>query len=426
VPVYSKILADIGDEQSIEQSLSTFSAHISNIIRILEKSDEGTLVLMDELGAGTDPVEGAALAIAIIEEARRRGARIAATTHYAELKVFAMTTPGVVNAACEFDVETLRPTYKLLIGVPGKSNAFAIARRLGLSEEVIARAKEQVDSGSLRFEDVLTQLESKRQEMERERIEAARLRREAEERNKAAEEYKARMERERAKASERAKAEARQIVEQTRATSDEIFAQLQEMRKQKSKEESWQAVNEARTEIRRRLNEAEQAFSVREEETETLPPTRPAKLGDTVLLLGIGTKAAVLSEQKDGTLELQAGILKITARQSEVRVLEGESGKERGKNRAEKESKPQFRSAAPARELDLRGMTVDEAIAALGQFLDGAMLTKVETVTIIHGKGTGALRNAVHQELKNSRYVRRFRLGRYGEGESGVTIAEMK
>jgi DNA mismatch repair protein MutS2 len=314
-------------------------------------------------------------------------------------------------------VETLRPTYKLLIGVPGKSNAFAIARRLGLSEKVIARAKEQVDTGSLQFEDVLAQLESKRQEMERERMEAARLRREAEERNKAAEEYKARMEQERAKASEHAKAEARQIIENTRAASDEIFAQLQEMQKQKTKEENWQAVNEARTEIRRRLNEAERAFTVREEEIESLPPTLPAKPGDTVLLLGIGTKAVVLSEQKDGTLELQAGRLKITAKQQEVRVLAGESGKESVKNRARKEATLKFHSAAPARELDLRGMTVDEAIAALGQFLDGAMLAKVETVTIIHGKGTGALRSAVHQELKNSRYVRSFRLGRYGKGK---------
>ena len=423
VRVVRQVLADIGDEQSIAQSLSTFSSHMTNIVGILKETDERTLVLFDELGAGTDPVEGAALAAAIIQRTRELGAHVAATTHYAELKIFAMTTPGVENASCEFNVETLEPTYRLLIGIPGKSNAFAISRRLGLDEAVIQAAARRIDSESVRFEDVLTQLEQRRQELERERDEAARLRREAEEARDKAREYRREMERARDKAAEKARAEAEEVLRQAREASDQVFAQLRELEKQSRREQNWQQVNDQRAQARHLLNEAEDRLG-RREERPAPPPTRPAREGDTVELVSMGTRATVLSVNKDGTLRLQAGILTITAKQEEVRVVEGETQKkvERQVNSA----RAKLRSAGAPAQVDLRGMTVDEALAALDLYLDNAMLARLESVTIIHGKGTGAVRRAVREHLKRSRYVKSFRPGRFGEGEDGVTVAELK
>ena len=423
VRVVRQVLADIGDEQSIAQSLSTFSSHMTNIVGILKETDERTLVLFDELGAGTDPVEGAALAAAIIQRTRELGAHVAATTHYAELKIFAMTTPGVENGSCEFNVETLEPTYRLLIGIPGKSNAFAISRRLGLDEAVIQAAARRIDSESVRFEDVLTQLEQRRQELERERDEAARLRREAEEARDKAREYRREMERARDKAAEKARAEAEEVLRQAREASDQVFAQLRELEKQSRREQNWQQVNDQRAQARHLLNEAEDRLG-RREERPAPPPTRPAREGDTVELVSMGTRATVLSVNKDGTLRLQAGILTITAKQEEVRVVEGETQKkvERQVNSA----RAKLRSAGAPAQVDLRGMTVDEALAALDLYLDNAMLARLESVTIIHGKGTGAVRRAVREHLKRSRYVKSFRPGRFGEGEDGVTVAELK
>ena len=423
VRVVRQVLADIGDEQSIAQSLSTFSSHMTNIVGILKETDERTLVLFDELGAGTDPVEGAALAAAIIQRTRELGAHVAATTHYAELKIFAMTTPGVENGSCEFNVETLEPTYRLLIGIPGKSNAFAISRRLGLDEAVIQAAARRIDSESVRFEDVLTQLEQRRQELERERDEAARLRREAEEARTQAREYRRETERARDKAAEKARAEAEEVLRQAREASDQVFAQLRELEKQSRREQNWQQVNDQRAQARHLLNEAEDRLG-RREERPAPPPTRPAREGDTVELVSMGTRATVLSVNKDGTLRLQAGILTITAKQEEVRVVEGETQKkvERQVNSA----RAKLRSAGAPAQVDLRGMTVDEALAALDLYLDNAMLARLESVTIIHGKGTGAVRRAVREHLKRSRYVKSFRPGRFGEGEDGVTVAELK
>ena len=429
VKVCSAVLADIGDEQSIDQSLSTFSSHMTNIVAILEQADDETLILFDELGAGTDPVEGAALAAAIIESARAMGAHVAATTHYAELKVYAMTTKGVENASCEFDVETLAPTYRVLIGIPGKSNAFAISRRLGLPGYIIQKAADRIDAENVRFEDVLSQLDVQRQAMEREKEKAAQLRREMEEARAKAEEYRARIEEERRKATEKAQAEARAIIEQARDAADQTFKELNEMRRRQEQAKDWVDDNEQRSELRRKLNEADAALGGRKEELPPPPPTRDAVAGDTVELVKMGTQAEVVGVNKDGTLQLQAGILKLKARQSEVRVLEDVTARKKqsakDKARAASVSRP-FRASAAKAELDLRGMMVDEALGAVDLFLDNALMGKLETVTIIHGKGTGALRKAVREHLKKSRYVKEYRPGVYGEGEDGVTVATLK
>ena len=351
------------------------------------------------------------------------GALVAATTHYAELKVYAMTTPGVENASCEFNVDSLAPTYRLLIGIPGKSNAFAISERLGLPKSIIQKAAARIDAENVRFEDVLTQLDEQRQEMEREKEAAARLRREMEETAKASREYKAKMEAERAKAVEKAQAEARAILDEARDTADQVFKELNDMRRRQRKEEDWQRVNDERAALRRSLNEAEGKLGARPEEPAP-PPTRPAKAGDTVELVKMGTQATVLSVNKDGSLQLQAGILKITARQEEVRVVEGETQQSAKKVVARAEHKLRTLGASP--EVDLRGMMTDEAIGALDLFLDNAVLGKLNEVRIIHGKGTGAVRKAVREHLKRSRYVKSFRPGRYGEGEDGGPIAELR
>ena len=424
VRVVSRVLADIGDEQSIAQSLSTFSSHMVNIVGILEEADDESLILFDELGAGTDPVEGAALAAAIIESARGLGAQVAATTHYAELKVYAMTTPGVENASCEFNVETLAPTYRLVLGIPGKSNAFAISRRLGLPEYIIEKAAARLDAENVRFEDVLTRLDQQRQEMERERTEARRLKLEMEQSASKAREYREKLEAERAKVVEKAQAEARAIIQKARDASDLAISELKEL--QKRRDLDWQQVNDSRAEARRLLNEAERGIGGPGQEVETPPPTRPAVAGDTVELVSMGTKATVLSVNKDGSLQLQAGILRISAKQDEVRVVEGESQSQKEARRIVARAEHTLRTAAVPSQVDLRGMMTDEAIAVLERFLDTAMMGKLETVTIIHGKGTGAVRNAVRTYCRRSRYVKSFRPGRYGEGEDGVTVVELK
>jgi DNA mismatch repair protein MutS2 len=424
--VFDEVLADIGDEQSIEQSLSTFSSHITTVVKILEEAGDNTLILYDELGAGTDPIEGAALAVAIIEESRSLGARLIATTHYAELKLYAMTTPGVQNASCEFDIVTLRPTYRLLIGVPGKSNAFAISRRLGLPEHVISHAAERIDQGSVQFEDVLSQLEMQRQRMESERREAAKLRRQLEQDAAVSAEHRRKIEEERAKVVDTAKAEARQIIADARTMSNTVFNELDSLRKRQKQSQDWQAVNEERSDLRRRLNQAEEQIG-QQSAAQELPPSREAVVGDQVELVKTRTRAEVLSVGKDGTLQLQAGILKITAKQADVRVLEMQKGQNKKPvKRVQGQVHSAVRSAGARQEIDLRGMMVDEAIPLLEQYLDNAVMAHLKTVTIIHGKGTGALRAGVQQYLKSCKYVKGYRLGRYGEGETGVTVVELK
>ncbi len=425
VPLFSLVLSDIGDEQSIEQSLSTFSSHIKNIVSILEVAGDGTLALFDELGAGTDPVEGAALATAIIQAARSQGALIAATTHYAELKVFALTTKGVENASCEFDVETLRPTYKLLIGVPGKSNAFAISRRLGLREDIIEAARQHVALDNARFEDVLSELERRRQDWERKQAEADVARQAAREDERKLAELRAQMEKERDKHTERARAEARLILEQARQAAEEAMQTAQDLSRRQAKEESVQALNDARADLRRSLRQAEDRVGVvrRDDDESPARPTRPIVKGDSVELKKLGTLAHVLETDGD-KLTLQAGIMKVTVQRSEVRLAEEQKVSAPVRVSQPQSSGPRMETAA--RELDLRGMASDEALLDLDRFIDGALMSGLTALTVIHGKGTGVLRTAVQKALRQHPSVKSFRLGRYGEGEQGVTIVELK
>ena len=429
VSVYERVLADIGDEQSIEQSLSTFSAHMVNIVEILKEADRHSLVLFDELGAGTDPVEGAALAIAVIQHVRRLGAKVAATTHYAELKTFAMTTAGVENASCEFDVETLAPTYRLLIGIPGKSNAFAISRRLGLPEDVIAAAQEQMSGESVRFEDILTQLEEKRQALEKREQEADRLLRQREEDARRAREFREQMQRAKENARSRGEAEAKRILRDARSASDAVFAELERMRKEQAKADRAINANEARAELRRQLNEAEDAIDKRDARSVPIPkPSRPIQKGDLVEIPGVSTPAEVVGVGGDGTLQLKAGILKMKAKVDEVRLIEDDerAARKKAPSVTIRQNADRALRASAARELDIRGMETLEAESVVENFISAAVMGKLETVTIIHGKGTGALRKAVHDILRRNKAVKSFRLGVYGEGESGVTVVTLK
>ena len=422
VSVFNSILADIGDEQSIEQSLSTFSSHMKNIVQILDVCDDRSLVLLDELGAGTDPAEGAALAIALIQTCRDCGARIAATTHYAELKVFAMRTEGVTNACCEFDVQTLKPTYRLLIGVPGKSNAFAISKRLGLSDAVLDKARNMIDGSSAEFEDVLAQLEEQRQQMEIAREEAEKLRQQTQLQKEKSDAYYEEIRKLRERAEQSARRDAQHILDDARRVADQVQQELKELRKQVAAG-AFDGTNVRQAELRQKLNEAEAKLSVPQEAKKKETPARPISEGDTVELLKLGTMAKVIQVNRDGSLELQAGALKLTAKQDEVNLVELK--KSDSVNRPIPTSGQAIRRAAQA-ELDLRGMTADEAVAVLEKFLDDALLSNLPSVRIIHGKGTGVLRNAVSDCLRKHKRVRSFRLGVYGEGEDGVTIVEMK
>ncbi|MBO4684979.1 MAG: Smr/MutS family protein, partial [Desulfovibrio sp.] len=422
VNIFHRVLADIGDEQSIAQSLSTFSAHMKNIVQIVDQCDSESLILFDELGAGTDPAEGAALAVALIDFCRTMGAKVAATTHYAELKIFAMRTPGVVNASCEFDVETLQPTYRLLIGVPGKSNAFAISRRLGLSEDIIKKAQDMVSENDQNFEDVLNALEQQRQQMESARIEAERLRLETEQQKLKSDEYYAQIRREKEKAAQQARAGAQYIIDDARRAADEVQQELKLLRKKMREMGGADDMNVRQSELRRKLNEAQDALAAPKPQVERPKPSRAVRVGDTVELIRLGTRATVLEINKDGTYTLQAGIMKISAKPEEVYLLEQAPAAQQYIQKTVRE----FRNQAANPEVDLRGMDAQEAVGTLQSFLDHAMLANLSSVRIIHGKGTGILRRAVQEELRRNKHVKEFRLGVFGEGEDGVTIATLK
>ena len=420
---FDAILADIGDEQSIAQSLSTFSSHMRTIVDVVAQCDDRTLVLFDELGAGTDPAEGAALATAIIEFCRKMGSRVVATTHYAELKLYAMRTKGVINASCEFDVETLRPTYKLLIGIPGKSNAFAISRKLGLSEDILKEADDLVDKSDKDFEDVLSQLEQQRQQMENARQEAERLRIETAKIKQQSEEYSRQLQKEKDKAFEQARREAQRIIDDARAAANLASEELKALRKQLQDSADTSNLNQRQAEVRRSLNEMESQIRSQLPKEERPVPKRGILVGDTVELLKLGTKASVIAINKDGTYQLQAGILKMNARADEIYLLENDNPyKQKGPRPAH--SGREMKMAATPMEVDLRGMDSIEAISVMERYLDEAMRSGHKQVRIVHGKGTGVLRAAVQQALRKNKYIKKFRLGVYGEGEDGVTVVE--
>lgn len=426
VPVYRHVLADIGDEQSIEQNLSTFSAHMTNIVHILGECDADSLLLFDELGAGTDPTEGAALAIAVIEHARKLGADVAATTHYAELKVYATNENGIQNASCEFDVETLSPTYRLLVGVPGKSNAFAISERLGLSKDIIDDAKARIGVQNASFEATIEKLEQTRALLERDRSETAKKLREAEESAKKAAFLRAELSVRLEKADEKARRDAERIISDARRTAEDTFAELDEMRRKMNEDEQAQEVNRARSELRRKLNESQSKVKAKQPEkpAEDKKSAREVRAGDTVEIKSMGVKAEVVDVNPDGSLNLRAGIMNVKLKPDDVYLIEGHAAKQK------KQSVTLAGSTAPraavSPEIDLRGMESIEAVNAAEQYIDSAVMGKLKTVTIIHGKGTGALRVAVQQMLKRNKAVKSYRLGRFGEGESGVTIVELK
>ena len=416
--VFRRILVDIGDEQSIEQSLSTFSAHITNIIGILKLTNRSTLALIDELGAGTDPIEGAALAVAILEKLRERGAKIAATTHYAELKEFALKTEGVENGCCEFDVKTLRPTYKLLIGIPGKSNAFAISKRLGMEDEVIDRAKLLTSSESRQFEDVVESLEESRQELARELEKARQATAQAQAKQEEAE-----------KALERAKADAKREVDYARQKAQELaaktraqaYALIDELEKAQ-KEKRYEAEDKAKFKSGLKALE-ETADPVKESEKSDYKLPRELKVGDNVLIFDIDKKAVVLEKPEKGTVLVQAGIIKTRVKLSNLRLLEPQNVSVQ--KRRERTVTKNVQSGSRT-EIDVRGQTADEAVLNVDQAIDSCVLSNVHMLTIIHGKGTGVLRSEIQKFLRHHKAVKSFRLGTFGEGESGVTIVELK
>ncbi len=428
--VFGEILVDLGDEQSIEQSLSTFSSHMVNIVDIIERVSDRSLVLFDELGAGTDPIEGAALAEAILEEVRERGALSASTTHYAELKVYALETEGVQNASCEFDVQTLRPTYRLIVGMPGKSNAFAISEKLGLSPRIVARADALLSGDTKRFETVISQLEEARLEMEKNKEEAARMRREYEAFRTDAE----RRLKEKTAASEKeialALTKARQLLDSARAGSEYIFKELDEVRRKKDSAKFAEELSRAKGAVRDRLREGNELYDKAEyreislEEEYVLP--RPLRLHDRVYLVNYRQEGEVTAlPDKTGKVGVLAGILKAKVPLAELRLLE------EGQKVKVKQPTPEARVRETVRatfspEVDVRGMIGDDAWFIIDKYLDDALIAGIRTVRIIHGKGTGALRIAVQRYLKTDRRVASYRMGAYGEGDAGVTVVELK
>ena len=421
--VFRRVLVDIGDEQSIEQSLSTFSAHMTNIIQILKLANAGALCLIDELGAGTDPVEGAALAIAILERLRTQHAKIASTTHYAELKEFALRTEGVENGCCEFDVATLKPTYRLLIGVPGKSNAFAISKRLGMDAAVVERAKELVSSESRQFEDVVGKLEQQRQSLERQVENANRLTAKANAEKQKAENEARRAKQDAERELERAKQEAQRIVSQTRARADALVEELEKARREK------EMSAEQRSQLRRDISQMEAhadpvALKNTPDEEYKLP--RPLKVGDEVLIYDIDKNATVLAPpNKDGQVLVQAGIIKTRVDIKNLRLLKSQI-KPRADRFSKTRSVPSRMDVRPETEVDVRGQTAFDAIQIVDKAIDNALLSGVTKLTIIHGKGTGVLRREINMHLKTHKSVKSKRLGTFGEGEDGVTIVELK
>ena len=427
VAVFRHVFADIGEEQSIEQSLSTFSAHMKNIVAIDKETDDSTLVLIDELGAGTDPVEGAALAVSILEALRKKGAKIAATTHYSELKEYALNTERVENASCEFSVETLRPTYKLLIGIPGRSNAFAISERLGISPDIIDNARKLVSSENQRFEDVVDTLEQTRAEMEHEKQKTLELQGEVDALRKKAEQQVEDAKKKSDRELERAKQEAQRIVENARRAANSLILEVERLKKEQAREKNAaEMARKAKAAMKRQLNDLDDLTAERlgEEDDGDYVLPRPLTIGDTVYVTVLGTNGTVtaLPDSKDN-VEIQAGSMKMKVPLQSLRLRN--SPKKNTPQRTAVTRSDRGPSTSKT-SVDLRGKNAEEALLDLDMFLDGALRTGLSEVTVVHGKGTGVLRKAVQAHLRKLPFVRSFRLGVYGEGEDGVTIVEFK
>ncbi|MDE6658812.1 MAG: endonuclease MutS2, partial [Eubacterium sp.] len=426
ISVFKNVLVDVGDEQSIQQNLSTFSSHMVNIINIMKLADSNSLILIDELGAGTDPVEGAALAVAIIENLREKGARIAATTHYAELKSYALETAGVINGCCEFDVETLKPTYRLLIGVPGRSNAFAISEHLGMDKSVVDAAREIVGSENRSFEDVLEKLENTRMELELEKEKAEKATQAANKMRAKAQSEKDKIDQLKANEMEKVKREAEKIINAAKRQSSDFLLQLEKLKKEAETANVTDVARKTRREIKNRLGEMDDIVNPREladnwDDDYKLP--REVVKGDSVIIRGIG-EGEVLEVSKDRVL-VQSGMLKTRVKMGDLMLTQ------KKKKAPIKHTTNVYRTSSRAdadvkTEIDLRGQTVDEAIGNLMLFIDKCVLNNITEIRIIHGKGTGALRSAVNDELRSHPNIREYRLGVYGEGENGVTIAALK
>ena len=426
VSVYNNILVDIGDEQSIAQSLSTFSSHMVNIIDIMKKADDKSLILIDELGAGTDPVEGAALAVSVIEALREKGATIVATTHYAELKAYALDTPGVTNGCCEFDIETLRPTYKLLIGVPGRSNAFAILAHLGMEQSVIDNAKAIVGSDNRDFEAVLEKLEASRHALEEERKIAEEMTQKAKKIEEKSQSDKDKIETLKAREIDKAKREAQKLIDSAKRKSSEFLLELEKLKKEQTSSNATEIARKTRRAVKAQMGEMDDLINPNELadnwDYDYKLPRNPVA-GDRVVIKGIGEGEVV--EFKNNNVFVKSGLLKTRVKLSDIMIIDKPKKKPvktqhnlyRTSSRADKDVKT---------EIDMRGETVDEAIGELGLFIDRCVLNNIEEIRIIHGKGTGVLRTAVGDYLKTHPNVAEYRLGRYGEGENGVTIAKLK
>lgn len=423
--VFDKVFADIGDEQSIEQSLSTFSSHMTNIVAILNEADDRSLALFDELGAGTDPTEGAALAMSILECLHQTGTITVATTHYSELKVYAISTPGVENACCEFDVETLKPTYKLLIGVPGKSNAFAISKRLGLPEYILERAKDFLTQEDIQFEDIMMSIEKNRSESEKERAEAKRIRMEIENLHHQLAEKEAKLNTQREKILREAREEARRILLGAKQESEDILDNLRRLEREQEAWERNKAAEELKAKLRGKINEMEGALTEAVmPRIGNLKPPAELKPGETVMVVNLNQKGTVVNPpDKNGEALVQVGIMKINVHVTNLRLLDEQKAEIQrvgsGKIGVSKTMNISL-------EVDLRGLNLEDAIEKTDKFLDDASISGLKEVTVIHGKGTGILRNGIHQFLKTHPHVKAFRLGRYGEGESGVTLVELR
>lgn len=426
--VFHEVYADIGDEQSIEQSLSTFSSHMTNTVSILKRADKNTLALFDELGAGTDPVEGAALAISILDNLLQRNVTAMATTHYSELKIYALSTDHVENASCEFDVESLQPTYRLLIGVPGKSNAFAISSKLGISDEIIEKAKSLVDEDSKSFEDVVTGLESTRKELEQERAKAAAYREEIERQKKKLAEKNERIDKAKEKILRRANEEANEILQKAKDMADDSIRKYNKW--MDGGKGNVSDMERQRSAIREQLKKTGEKLATKQKGNR--PKTAPGKLsiGDLVMVHSIGVKGTVMSlPNTKGKCFVQMGIMRSEVNADDLELLEEETlqnRKEQLRERSGAGKIKMMKSLHVSSSINLIGKTVDEAIALLDKYLDDAYLAKLHQITIIHGVGTGALRNAVQAHLKKSKYIKTYRMGEYGEGGYGVTVAEFK